>query len=71
MLQFIIFLGAVSEVLKVFIYNAVWVRMPYSLVHVYECSGGSFWVYIHRQQKMEAVCPVCNLSSHQSGYMAP
>jgi hypothetical protein len=52
MLQFIIFLGTVFEVLKVLtIYDAVWVRTPYSLVHVNECSGGSFWVYIHRQSK--------------------
>jgi hypothetical protein len=49
MLQFIIFVGTVFEVLKLLtIYNAVWVRTLYSLAHVYECSGGSFWVYIHR-----------------------
>ena len=52
MLQFIIFVGTVFEVLKVLtIYNAVWVRTTYSLVHVYECYGGSFLVYIHRQSK--------------------
>ena len=51
MLQFIIFLGTVFEVLKVLIYNAVWVSTPYSLVQAYECSGGSFWVCIHRQSK--------------------
>ena len=52
MLQFIIFLGTVFEVLKVLtIYDAVWVRTPYSLVHVNECSGGSFWVNIHKQSK--------------------
>jgi len=50
MLQFIIFLGTVSEVLKVLtIYNAVWVRTLYSLVHIYEWFGGSLGVYIHRQ----------------------
>jgi hypothetical protein len=71
MLQFI-FLGAVFEVLKELIYNAVWVRTPYSLVHGYECSPEDCSGCIFTtSQKIEVVCPDGNLGFHRSGHMSP
>jgi hypothetical protein len=31
------------------IHSAIWVRIPYNLVHCYEYFGGAFLVYLHKQ----------------------
>jgi hypothetical protein len=42
--------GTGSEVLILLkIVNEFWVRTPCSLVCGFECSGGAFWVLLHRE----------------------
>jgi hypothetical protein len=49
---FLIFFGTGSEVLKLLkIRNEVWFKTPCSLVYGYECSGGAFWVLLHRKDR--------------------
>jgi hypothetical protein len=52
------------------IYNMIWVRSPYDMVHMLvleEYSGSIFTGH----QKMEAVCPDRYRGSHQSVYTVP
>jgi hypothetical protein len=48
MFQFLIIFGKGFGALTVMrIHDVVWIRTLYSLLHVYECFGGAFWVFLH------------------------